>query len=353
MARRRGMTETVVGIFVLASILLLLALVIFIGRQRNIFEGRYQINGFFNSVGGLQPGADVQLAGISVGHVKYISFGPDNRVKVVMSIAENQQQRVRADSVASIRTFGLMGDRYVAITVGTEKEPIIPPGGIIKTQEIIELADAIEAARPALDNVQNTIQNISNLTDRLASPDSDVATTLRNIKEMTTNIREGEGTIGALVQRDELYQKANDVLDSTKQTMENFQTVSKNIEGASSDLPLVMEDLKSSVDKIETFSVKASAAATEIYQLAGSGASVMDDAKAITGNLKEASEDIKQATPGLAPLVESADKGVAEAKEVVDAAKRSWFLRKSLEPPAPAGAIIAGERDIARPEVIQ
>jgi ABC-type transporter Mla subunit MlaD len=246
-----------------------------------------------------------------------------------------------------------MGDRYVAITVGTENEPIIPPGGIIKTQEIIELADAIEAARPALENVQNTIQNISNLTDRLASPDSDVAITLRNIKDMTTNIREGEGTIGALVQRDELYQKANDVLDSTRQTMENFHAVSTNVEEASSDFPSVMENLKSSVEKMETFSIKASAAAEEVYQLAGSGAGVMDDAQVITGNLKSATEDIKEVTPRLAPLVESADNGVAEAKEVVEAAKRSWLLRNSFEPSAPAGPIMAGERDVARPEVLQ
>jgi len=346
------MTETIVGLFVLSSLLLLLVLVIFIGRQQNIFQERYQIQGFFGSVGGLQAGADVQLAGITVGYVKDITFGPNNKVKVVMSITKSQMQRIRADSIASIKTFGLMGDRYVAITVGSEDEQIIPPDGVIKTQEFVELTDALEAARPTMENLENTMRNISALTDRLASPDSDVATILRNIKIMTDNMRQGEGTIGALVQRNDLYEKTNEVLDTTQETMDNFRTVSANAQMASSDLPSLMENLKTSLQKMEEFSVDASAAATELYQLMGSGKVVMEDAQAITGNLKAASEDIKEVTPRLAPLVESADEGVGEAKEVIEAARRSWLFGGPKPPPA-AGPMAVGERDTARPEVAQ
>jgi phospholipid/cholesterol/gamma-HCH transport system substrate-binding protein len=353
MARRRRMTETIVGIFVLASVLLLLVLVVFIGRQQNIFQQRYEIDGYFNSVGGLQTGADVQLAGITVGHVKSIRFGTQNRVQVVMSITQNQRDRIRSDSVASIRTFGLMGDRYVAITVGSGDEPIIPPGGTIKTQETIELSDAVEAARPTLENIENTMQNISNLTDRLANPESDVATILKNVKVMTTNIREGQGTIGALVQRDDLYQKTVEILDSTKESMDNFKATTSNVQKASVDLPALMKNIGSSAQQIEGFSTKAAAAAAEIYQFVGDGGEIMGDAKTVVSNLKSASEDIKDATPKFGPLIESADSGVNDLKEVVDAAKKSWLIRGPVERPAPEGPIIVGERDVARPEVIQ
>lgn len=353
MARRRRMTETIVGIFVLASVLLLLVLVVFIGKQQNIFQQRYEIDGYFNSVGGLQTGADVQLAGITVGHVKSIRFGTQNRVEVIMSIVENQRDRIRSDSVASIRTFGLMGDRYVAITVGSENEPIIPPGGTIKTQEIIELADAVEAARPTLENIENTMQNISNLTDRLANPESDVATIIKNVKVMTTNIREGQGTVGALIQRDDLYKKAVEVMDSTKESMDNFKATSSNVEKASADLPAFMKNIGSSAQQIESFSTKAAAAAAEIYQFVGDGGEILGNARTVVSNLKSASEDIKNAAPKIGPLIESADSGVTDLKEVADAAKRSWLLRGSTERPSPDGPIIAGERDIARPEVVQ
>jgi phospholipid/cholesterol/gamma-HCH transport system substrate-binding protein len=344
------MTETIVGIFVIASLLLLLVLVIFIGRRQNIFQGRYQINGLFNSVGGLQTGADVQLAGITVGYVKDVRFGPNNKVNVIMSINENEQNRIRNDSVASIKTMGLMGDRYIAITVGTEVEPIIPPGGTIRTQEVIDLSDVLESARPTLENLENTMKNISDLTDRVASPEGDIATTIKNVRIMTTNMREGEGTIGALVQRDEVYDKANEILDTTKQTAESLRVASGNIQQASGNLPAIMEGVQGSVEKMDTFAAKAAATATEIYELVDVGEQVMSDAQTITGNLKSASEEVKKAAPRIGPLMESADEGIGGAKEVVEAAKRSWLLRGSFEIPAPEGPIAVGGRDIAEPE---
>lgn len=350
MARRKRMTETIVGLFVLASLFLLLVLVIFIGRRQNIFQQRYELHGFFNSVGGLQTGADVQLAGISVGYVRSVSFGPDSRVNVVLSVNANQMQRIRADSVASIKTMGLMGDRYVAITVGSSTEPIIPPDGTIKTQEIMELSDVLDSARPTLENLQNTMQNISDLTDQLASPESDVTATLKNVRVLTTDIREGKGTIGALMQRDDLYEKANGVLDTTRQTMENLKTASSNLQKASTDLPSVMENVRTSVEQMDAFATRAAVTATEIYQLVDDGQKVMDDAKAMASNLNSASEEIKRVTPRIGPLIESADEGVTEAKDVIEAAKGSWLLRGSFEPPAGGGPIVVGERDVARPE---
>ena len=353
MARRRRMTETIVGIFVLASLALLLVLVIFIGRQQNIFQESYQIHGYFKSVGGLQTGADVQLAGISVGHVKEINFARNNRVKVVLNINENQRERIREDSVANIQTFGLMGDRYVAVTVGSEDESVIPSGGTIETEEIIELADALEAARPTLENLENTMQNISNLTDRLASPESDVAGFLNNLKTITSDVREGKGTIGALVQRDDLYEKTTTVLDTTQQTMRNFEEASANVQQASTDLPVLIDDLRSSLVQLEQFSANAAAASAEVYNLIEASGGIMKDAEIVADNLRDASEDIKMATPRIPPLIESADEGVNEAKDVIEAAKKSWLIRGYFEKPLPDGPIAIGERDIARPEVTQ
>jgi ABC-type transporter Mla subunit MlaD len=80
-AKRAKSTETIVGFFVLGAIALLLIVVITLGRQESIFQRRYEIIGAFDSVGGLQVGANVQLAGIVVGYVKDIRFGAQNRVE--------------------------------------------------------------------------------------------------------------------------------------------------------------------------------------------------------------------------------------------------------------------------------
>lgn len=353
MPRRKGTTETIVGIFVLASLALLLAAVILLGSRQNIFAKQYQIVGEFASVGGLQTGAEVHLAGINIGHVQDISFSENNRVRVTMSVSWNQIDRIRGDSIASIRTMGLMGDRYVEITVGTEKEKIIQPGGTIRTTELFDFSDMLEAARPTLENVENAIRNISILTDELADPNGEVGTILQNVKVLTTQAREGKGTVGALLIRNDIYQKANQVLDTTQEAVENLREVSSNAKVASVEFPGIVEGVKSSVNQFEQFSVRATDAADGFADMTDSGKLVMDDVAAMSSNLRSASEDIKEATPKLGPLLASAEDGVNDAKEVVEAAKQSWLFRGYFAPPRPGEPIAVSGRDVSLPEVTQ
>ncbi|UCD57198.1 MAG: MCE family protein [Candidatus Hydrogenedentota bacterium] len=353
MPRRRRTTETIVGIFVLASLVLLLVVVIFIGRRQNIFEKRYEITGVFNSVAGLQTGAEVHLAGINVGYVKDVKFSPTNEVEVVMKISSGQAERIRADSVASIKTMGLMGDRYVEITVGSQEEPVILAGGAIRTSELFELGELLESARPALGNLENAIENISLLTDELTDPRGEVGTILENVKLLTTDIREGQGTMGALLTRDELYERASEVLETTQETMDNFNEVSIDAKEASSSFRDIIEEARSTVQKFGEFSEKAGEATAGISEVVSSGQEIMKEAKTITSNLKAASEDIKEATPKIGPLIDSADEGVNEANKVIDAAKRSWLIRGYFEPAVPGAPIAVSGRDIAQPEVTQ
>ena len=353
MAKRKRSTETIVGVFVLVSFALLLAVVILIGRQQNIFEKRYQIEGQFDSVAGLQTGAEVHLAGINIGHVQEIVFSPENKVIVNMSVSTNQSERIRSDSIARVRTMGLMGDRYIEITVGSPQTYVIQPGGRIRTAEQFELGEALEQARPMLENIENAIGNISLLTDKLADPKGEVGTILRNVRELTLAAREGEGTIGALMTDDEIYIKTNLLLDSTQQAVDNFVELSDNAKTASDELPAILESISASVIEFEEFSKTASRAATGVEELTGSAQDVMADVKVMSENLRVASEDVRQASPRLAPLLISAEEGMGEARQVVDAAKRNWLLRGYFEPPRPGEPIIAGGRDLAAPEVVR
>ncbi len=353
MPKRKRTTETIVGVFVLASLALLLVVVILIGRRQNIFAKRYQITGEFTSVAGLQSGAEVNLAGINIGYVQDIEFSESDRVLVKMRVSTTQYERIRGDSVASIKTMGLMGDRYVEITVGTVAEPPIEPGALIRTDELFEFGEMLEEARPTLENLENAIRNISILTDELADPDGDVGTILENVKALTTAAREGKGTVGALLVRDDIYQKTSRVLDTTVETMENLREVSINAKKASADFPGILQSVDASVTQFEEFAVRATDAADEIAEIAEAGHRMMDDVEAVSANLRAASEDIREATPKLAPLLVSAEEGVSEAKEIVEAAKKNWLLRGYFAPPRPGEPIAVSGRDVAMPEVVR
>jgi virulence factor Mce-like protein len=351
MPKGRKKVEIFVGIFVLFSLALLLAMVILIGRRQNVFEKRYEITGVFKSVAGLQPGAEVHLAGINIGYIKNIEFNRANEVEVIMSVSEAQSQRIRMDSVACIRTMGLMGDRYVQITVGSEDEEPIPAGGKITTSEMLELEEIFETARPAIADIENAIENISEVTDRLADPEGDVGVILQNVKTLTTNAREGQGTIGKMLVRDDIYQQTSEVLDTTQETMQNLKDVSANAKEASVRFPDIMDEAKTGVGKFVEFSALATEAAVEVYTIMGSGKEAAKDFEVMAANLKSASADIREVTPKLDGLIESADEGVSETRKVIEAAKRSWLIRGYFQPITPGEPIVVTGRDIAQPEV--
>lgn len=351
MPKRTRKIEVIVGIFVLVSIALLLAMVVLIGRRQNVFEKRYEITGVFKSVAGLQPGAEVHLAGINIGYIRNIGFNETNEVEVVMSISTTQAERIRNDSVACIRTMGVMGDRYIQITVGSEDEPTIPPGGQIGTSEIIEWEELLEAARPTLGNIENTMKNISELTDGVTDPDGNVGTILQNVKTLSTDALEGRGTIGALFARDDIYHKTSAVLDTTQETMENLRGVTANAKEASVRLPGILEDAEDGAGKFVEFSALATEAAAGVYNIVDSGQNAMKDVEITTSNLRSASQDVREATPKIDNLIESADEGVRETRKIIGAARQSWLIRGYFEPSSPGEPIAVSGRDVAQPEV--
>jgi len=136
------------GIFIVATILVLAAGVFLIGDQRFLFRRTYRLRAEFQNVAGLNNGADVRVGGIHLGTVKYISLpgGPGGKLIVVMDMANSTRNILRRDSVATIKTEGLLGDKYVEISSGSEKAPAVESGDTIKGQTPVDFSDAALAA---------------------------------------------------------------------------------------------------------------------------------------------------------------------------------------------------------------
>ena len=341
--------ETVVGLFVLTSLGLLLLLVILLGREQKIFETHFEIIDNFDSVGGLQTGAEVQLAGIKVGFVRSITFGPDNRVKVIMSINRDQQDRIRQDSTASIKTMGLMGDLYLSITVGSPAKPAIASGGVIATTEPFGFSELFEDLQPTVKNLETVINNMAVLTGKFTASGGKLEEVIENVAILTDGMRQGRGTIGALLTNDDLYKKAEQLLDTTGLTMESFKSLAEKTGRAAEDLPRLMDQAGDAAQKFGKFSSEAVKSAKGILDMVHSAKTVVDDAKTMAANLKQASVDIRDAARRLKPVIESADDGMREARQVIEAAGHSWLIRGQLPPAAAVKPLIEERRDEDQP----
>ncbi|MBI4269677.1 MAG: outer membrane lipid asymmetry maintenance protein MlaD [Candidatus Rokubacteria bacterium] len=127
----RMRVNVAVGVFMLLGILALGYLSVKLGRV-SLFGGTgYRVTVDFPSVGGLKAGSTVEIAGVEIGRVESIALA-DYQARVTLRV--DGAVTLQEDSIASIKTKGLIGEKYVRISPGGS-EKIIPPGGRIREVE--------------------------------------------------------------------------------------------------------------------------------------------------------------------------------------------------------------------------
>jgi outer membrane protein OmpA-like peptidoglycan-associated protein len=130
------------GVFVVTSILILATGVFLIGDKQLLFSSTYRLQAEFQSVGGLDNGADVRVGGIREGTVEHIRLPrfPEDKVTVVMKMHDSTKDLIRVDSVASIKTEGLLGTKYVEITFGSKDAANVQSGQTIRSEAPVDMA---------------------------------------------------------------------------------------------------------------------------------------------------------------------------------------------------------------------
>lgn len=132
--------ELAVGLFIIAGIVCLGYLSIKLGKMEVLGNKGYEVHALFSNTGGLKTGSAIVVAGVQVGRVKSITL-ENYRARVVLNIPWDV--KIQEDAIASIKTRGLIGEKYVEITPGGS-EKIIPPGGRIRdTQPAVDLEELI------------------------------------------------------------------------------------------------------------------------------------------------------------------------------------------------------------------
>jgi len=137
---KRGKTETAVGLFLLAGIACLMYLSLRLGKLEVVGGDRVPVVAEFSSVTGLRTGASVEIAGVEVGKIGSITI---RDYKAVVGMEIRKGIALQEDAIASVRTRGLIGDKYISISPGAS-DRLIPPGGKIReTESAVDLEGII------------------------------------------------------------------------------------------------------------------------------------------------------------------------------------------------------------------
>lgn len=136
----RARLEFVVGIFVLVGLAALAYLSIKLGKLEVIGGRMYELDAVFDSVSGLKPGATVEVAGVEVGRVKGIKLNDD---RATLKLAVRDGVALYADTIASIKTRGIIGEKYVSLSPGGGGEPLKPGSKIRDTESGVDLEELV------------------------------------------------------------------------------------------------------------------------------------------------------------------------------------------------------------------
>ncbi len=136
----RSKVNIAVGLFVVLGILALGYLSIKLGRVSFLGGGGYVVYADFPSVGGLKSGASVEIAGVQIGQVESIGLA-DYQARVVIRL--NSGVQLQEDAIASIKTKGLIGEKFIRVSPGASEKLIKPNGRIREVEAPVDLEELI------------------------------------------------------------------------------------------------------------------------------------------------------------------------------------------------------------------
>ncbi len=196
------------GLFIVATLLILFAGVFLIGSKESLFESTYRVRADFQNVASLNEGADVRVGGIRKGTVKRIDLPkrPDGKVTVVMDLASETRAVVKQDSLASIKSEGLLGDKYVEVSFGSKEAAELQGGETIGSEPPLDISDIIKKTNQILDTTKDAVANVGGAAD--------------NLNSISAKINRGEGTVGALINDKRIYEQASASATALRENME-------------------------------------------------------------------------------------------------------------------------------------
>ena len=181
------------GAFILAALTILVSGIFIIGGKQYLFTSTYRLNAQFATVVGLTSGAEVRVGGVHSGSVRSVELPntPTDMITVSMDLDKSTHDIIKQDSIATIKTEGLLGNEYMAISFGSAQGADVVDGDTIDSEPPLEMADLIKKTNGILDSTQEALTNVTHATASLSS--------------VSAKIDDGQGTIGALINDKKIY----------------------------------------------------------------------------------------------------------------------------------------------------
>jgi phospholipid/cholesterol/gamma-HCH transport system substrate-binding protein len=319
-SRNLAWSQLKLGLILIASLFLLAVGILRLGSNSGLFARSYTLYLHLENTFGLKIGSTVRLAGIQVGNVEDISFSTDPanpKVVIRMDISRKYEDRIRDDSTVSIRSLGLLGDKYVDISVGSPKASVMKDGDSFKNMPTPEFSNVLNKASTGIESLNTVIDQLrvvmadvsqgqGTLGLMLKDPKlyHDMDRAIKNIDRVAAKLQNPKSSFGKLVNEPELYDNLLEVSDKARQVADKLNKGSlamlsedpqfyKNLRDISDNLNLVSESAKQLVTNLETGSLAKLSRDDKLYS----------DIKGISGKLDKMMDKIDSSQGSAGKLI--------------------------------------------------
>ena len=235
-----------VGLFVFFLLIVMGGTLFLVSGSTKMFEERYYLNASWQDVAGLKEGSVVRLAGIDVGEVLSIQFQDEDQDKsnihATLSIERKYQHRIRQcyyseklpwtedtiikkSSVARIDSIGVLGDKYVSLNTGSIDCVQLEQDEWIKTVEALDIISYTKKVTGILNNTDNISYKVNEILGTKSEVEAaSLASSLQDLKEITNEIKTGNGLIHALIYDEKITKKIDSTLSNLERSSLDIQS---------------------------------------------------------------------------------------------------------------------------------
>lgn len=226
--------NVIVGVFITLGVIAFVFLLFNIGGGVSVFSSQLRLIGRFPQVKGLHQGSEVSLSGLRIGVVKDIKIATDGTKELIVELAISRKfaSSLKKNSQATIKTQGVLGDKYIELTIGSEDSPPLKNGDMIDSAEQADLFtksgnlvtgvskyfDEEGEITVLLKNLNKLSKNLVELSTQIkaqkgllhemfyGTSGNNLNKSMAKLESILSKIDEGEGTLGALVNDPGVYE---------------------------------------------------------------------------------------------------------------------------------------------------